>query len=339
MRKVWLSYLKKNIGNMVFYPVFAGIVYLVLYLYGVRTDALSYLVLLLSFAFLVAGVLGYIRYSRHFDMVSRAVRALPEEMGELPKAAEATEQCYQDVLLRLYEEKVSLESGMCISRQEMQDYYSLWAHQIKTPLAAMNLILQSMQEAGREERAAAEKELKLELFKTEQYVDMVLTYLRMEDMSSDMMLCWYKMDTLIRQAVRKYSQMFILKKIKLNYTPGDAMALTDEKWMVFVLEQILSNALKYTKSGAISIYMEEGAEHTLVIEDTGMGISAEDLPRVFEKGFTGYNGRQDKKSTGIGLYLCKSICEKLGHTISIASTPGEGTKVYIDLSRREIHFE
>ena len=96
--------------------------------------------LLLRFAFLVAGVLGYIRYSRHFDMVSRAVRALPEEMGELPKAAEASEQCYQDVLLRLYEEKVSLESGMRISRQEMQDYYSLWAHQIKTPLADMNSV-------------------------------------------------------------------------------------------------------------------------------------------------------------------------------------------------------
>ena len=121
-----------------------------------------------------------------------------------------------------------------------------------------------------------------------------------------------------------------MKKIKLDYETVNSRVLTDEKWLVFVLEQLLSNALKYTRSGRISIHME-GKE--LVVEDTGIGIQAEDLPRVFEKGFTGYNGRTDKKSTGIGLYLCKSVMDKLRHQIRIESEVGIGTKIYLNLTR------
>lgn len=204
--------------------------------------------------------------------------------------------------------------------------------------------------------------MKLELFKIEQYVEMALTYLRMEDMSSDMSFKLCSLDVMIKQAVRKYSQMFILKKIKLAYVPVETNVLTDEKWLVFVLEQILSNALKYTKSpaeyGKIAIYMEDDVyveqenyterdpmdspkrkERCLVIEDNGIGISPEDLPRVFEKGFTGYNGRTDKKSTGIGLYLCKSVIDKLRHRIWIESEVGKGTKVYLSLVREPMRHE
>ena len=150
--------------------------------------------------------------------------------------------------------------------------------------------------------------MKMELFKIEQYVEMVLSYLRMEEMSSDLAFEEYQLDDIVRQAVRKYSQMFILKRIRLDFQPLQRAVLTDEKWLVFVVEQILSNALKYTKEGSISIYLTTYREKLmLAIRDTGIGISREDLPRVFEKGFTGYNGRADKKSTGIGLYLCKRL--------------------------------
>ena len=131
---------------------------------------------------------------------------------------------------------------------------------------------------------------------------MVLTYVRMEDMSGDLMLKEYALDNLIKQALKKYSRMFAMQKLALHYEALRVTVTTDEKWLVFVLEQILSNALKYTVEGSISIYMEDD---WLVIEDTGIGICSEDLPRIFENGFTGYNGRSDKKSTGIGLYLCK----------------------------------
>lgn len=141
----------------------------------------------------------------------------------------------------------------------------------------------------------------------EQYVEMVLTYLRMEDMSGDLQFEKVSLDKILKQSVRKYSQMFILQKIRLDYRSVERIVLTDEKWLEFVIEQILSNALKYTKNGGeIRICLEEKrGQECLVIEDNGIGIQAEDLPRVFEKGFTGYNGRADKKSTGIGLYLCK----------------------------------
>ena len=130
--------------------------------------------------------------------------------------------------------------------------------------------------------------------------------------------------------------MFIIQKIKLNLEEMEYSMLTDEKWILFAIEQILSNALKYTnEGGSISIYMAKDRNDTLVIEDTGIGISQEDLPRVVEKGFTGYNGRDHKKSTGLGLYLSREILKKLNHQLTLESEVGVGTKVFIYLGRTE----
>ena len=245
------------------------------------------------------------------------------------------ENDYQHLVKHLHEQCAELETKMTMDHQDMVDYYSMWVHQIKTPIAAMNVLLQTSED-GEPESNLYVQDMKLELFKIEQYVEMVLTYLRMEDMSGDLSFGEYELDDLIRQAVRKYSKMFIARKIRLVYEPVQTRVLTDEKWLVFVLEQILSNALKYTRAGSISIYMEKGK---LVIQDTGIGIYEEDLPRVFEKGFTGYNGRTDKKSTGIGLYLCKTIMDKLGHGIAIKSEVEKGTKVYLAFRRKSLHTE
>jgi len=163
--------------------------------------------------------------------------------------------------------------------------------------------------------------------------------MRIENMYSDLLIKKYSLDDIIKQSVRKYSKMFIRKKIKLNYYDLYLNVLTDEKWLVFVIEQILSNSLKYTSEGEISIYMDKILTDTLVIEDTGIGIEKEDMPRMFERGFTGYNGRIDKKSTGIGLYLCKRILSNLSHTIIIESKIGKGTKVKIGLGVNHIVVE
>ena len=184
-----------------------------------------------------------------------------------------------------------------------------------------------------------EKELDLELFKIEHYVEMVLNYLRMASDTSDLLIAEYDLDNIIKQAVRKYAKSFIYKRLSLNYIPTECRVLTDEKWLLFVIEQILSNSLKYTNKGGISIYLEDREKKILVIEDTGIGIWEEDLPRVFEKGFTGYNGRTDKKSTGIGLYLCKNILKRLSHTIRIESKEGRGTRVKIGLKMIEMEIE
>lgn len=208
--------------------------------------------------------------------------------------------------------------------REKEDFFALWAHQIKTPIAAMRLLLQS------EEINVGD--CRQELFRIESYVEMALNYLRFEGMSGDLLLEECQLENMVKQVVKKYSTIFIHQHLSVELENLDGSILTDEKWFCFVLEQILSNALKYTKEGGVKIFardIDEGKE--IVIRDAGMGIRSEDLPRVFEKGYTGYNGRMDKKASGLGLYLCKGICGKLGHKISIQSEENKGTDVIITI--------
>ncbi len=208
--------------------------------------------------------------------------------------------------------------------QANEDFFALWTHQIKTPIAALNVLLQEPQV----EPIACRQEL----IKIESYVDMALGYTRYENMSNDLVLEPHNLDEIVKGVVKKYATIFIYKHISVQLENLDYQILTDEKWFAFVLEQVLSNALKYTSQGTVKITAYEEADGLRIsVSDTGIGIKAEDLPRVFEKGFTGYNGRMDKKASGLGLYLCKGICDKLGHRIRIDSKVNEGTCVDIFL--------
>jgi signal transduction histidine kinase len=215
-------------------------------------------------------------------------------------------------------------------KSESMDYYTTWVHQIKTPISVMQMILQS-------EDSDEHRELLVELFRIEQYVEMVLSYLRLDSTSSDFIFKQYKLDDIIRTAIRKFAPQFIRKRIKLQYEAIDCTVITDEKWLLFILEQLLSNALKYTKNGQITISVSE--DKILRISDTGIGIAPEDLPRIFEKGFTGYNGRADKKSTGLGLYLSKKAADKLSHTLTVHSVVGKGTTFVLDLQSSSLEVE
>lgn len=265
-----------------------------------------------------------------------AKQRLEEVTENLPATRSYIELEYQAIIQNMYKKMSDLQSAERIGRQEMKDYYSMWAHQIKTPIAAMKVLAQAAGDTEDARTYELLQDMQTELFKTEQYVEMVLTYVRMEDMSGDLMLKEYALDNLVKQALKKYSRMFAMQKLALHYEALRVTVTTDEKWLVFVLEQILSNALKYTVEGSISIYMEDD---WLVIEDTGIGICSEDLPRIFEKGFTGYNGRSDKKSTGIGLYLCKQIIEKLRCQIRVESKLGKGTRALLHLMKEKLPVE
>lgn len=248
------------------------------------------------------------------------------------------EALYRSMIAKMRQEKEELIFEDQKRYTEMMDYYGMWAHQIKTPIAAMRILVQSgMDREENEENQKLFRQLQMELFKTEQYVEMVLSYLKIGDIAKDMVLERCDLGKVVRQAVKKYSRLFILQKLSLEMGEIAEIVLTDEKWLSFVVEQILSNALKYTKSGSVSIYLEQ--EGVLVIKDTGIGISAEDLPRIMEKGYTGYNGRIDKRSTGIGLYLCKKVMDKLHHQLRIDSEDGKGTKVVLDLRRTQLDLE
>ena len=176
-----------------------------------------------------------------------------------------------------------------------------------------------------------------DLFRIEQYVEMVLMYLRLDSDSSDYVIKEHEIGSIVKAAVKKFSGEFISRKISLDMKKIDGTVITDDKWLSFVIEQVISNALKYTPKGTISIYMEE--PKILCIKDTGIGIAPEDLPRIFEKGYTGYNGRADKKASGIGLYLCKRICTNLGHQISAVSEPDRGTLIRISLKQERLKVE
>lgn len=328
--KLLLSYLRARIWWLLFLLLCLGMCALVFGLYHLPLAAVGYAAALcaaLALVWLAADVWGYRR--RH-----RCLAALQNEitvtLEHLPRPWNALEADYQALLRALDAQRREQEGKLGSQYRDMMEYYTIWAHQIKTPIAAMRLLLQ-------EEDSPRSRALGEELQRIEQYVQMVLGYLRLDSESTDFVLRRCDLDAVVRQAVRNYAGSFIRKKIALDYQPLRVQVLTDEKWMRFVIEQVLSNALKYTRAGKVTISLE--GEATLVIADTGIGIAPEDLPRVFERGFTGCNGRVDQRSSGIGLYLCRRILKQLGHGIRITSAPGQGTRVYLDLEQHPLEVE
>lgn len=301
------------------------------FLYNYSLDAVFYTFVTTYFLlFIMFCIHFYLYYQKHIKLL-QLEKHVAISLHELPTTSSLIEKDYQKLLhtlLNQYQSTLTIHSQY---QEEIYDYYSLWVHQIKTPIAAMKLLLEAA--------TPKDNEKLLELQKIEQYVEMVLQYLRLGSMSSDLVIKSHSLDEIIRDVIKKQASFFIHKKIKLQYTPIQTNVITDAKWFRLVIEQILTNSLKYTSHGMISIYIDPNNEHLLVIEDTGIGIYKEDLPRVFERGFTGYNGRINQRSTGIGLYLCKKIMDNLHHSISISSIVDQGTKVIINLEQSTILFE
>lgn len=330
--KLLVSYIKRHISIIVSAGITIVLFLIVFSLYNLPVEAVLYATALSIVAVSLFGIIRFYIYYKRQQKLQWLKQTITLSELEFPQPQDRIEEDYQEIICILSERYTRMLSEVDVKLSDMIDYYTLWVHQIKTPIAAMRLLLQS-------EEISISEELQDQLFKIEQYVGMVLQYLRVESMSGDMLLSRYDLNDIVKQAIKKHAKSFIRKKITLNYEEINKSVLTDEKWLVFVIEQLISNALKYTNSGSISIYLDTELEATLVIEDTGIGISPEDLPRVCEKGYTGYNGRADKKSTGIGLYLCKRILNKLSHTLTITSEVSKGTKVYIDLATKELTVE
>lgn len=320
--KLLLTYLKRHYKIILMLLAFGGIFAGVFSLYQLPVEAVWYSLLLCAAVGLLLFAIGFWRYTRRHRELQQLKNSIVFSLDGLPEPKGLIESDYQELLELLRRHAADTEADAENRRRDAIDYYTLWAHQIKTPLAAMHLLLQS-----REEDCT---ELEGELLHIEQYVEMVLSYLRLDSESSDYVFRRYDVDEIIRGCVRRFAKLFILRQISLDFSGTGLETVTDEKWLSFVIGQLLSNALKYTPPGGrIRVYADK---QTLCIADNGIGIRDEDMPRVFEKGFTGYNGREDKKSTGIGLYLCRRVCLNLGHDISIASRQGRGTTVRLDLS-------
>lgn len=315
---------------------------LYMYLIGARKQDVVYAAVLDAILLLITVLVGFFRYSSKVKALSNALKRPVEEQAQLPEATDDVEILYHRLLENQSIARSESESSAAVRQSRMRDYYSMWVHQIKTPISAMKLLLEAeREELGRlmcdEEQQAAFKELsdnldsfEDELFRIEEYVSMVLQYQRVSSTENDFVLEKVSLDGVIRDTIKKYAKIMIRRHIGINYSGTKKQVYTDEKWLAFILEQILSNAIKYTPKGFVTIETtEEKDRFFITIKDTGIGIKAEDLSRVFEKGYTGYNGHADKKATGIGLYLCRQMADKLGHTIRMESELGKGTKVWI----------
>lgn len=297
-------------------------------LYGLPLGAVAYPALICLVLWIVYALLRGARATKKHKTLSALTAALTENM--LPPDETVDDADYRRIILLLQDARSAQEAAAARKYADMVEYYTLWAHQIKTPIAAMRLTLQN-------EDTPLSRRLTADLGRVERYVEMVLAYLRLDAASTDYVLREYELDPIVRGAVKKFSGEFIERHLALDFRPTNLRVLTDEKWLCFVLEQVLSNALKYTSEGRVSIYLEAPA--VLCVADTGIGIAPEDLPRIFEQGYTGYNGRADKRASGLGLYLCRRVLKNLGHTISAESEPGEGTVVRLNLSRKKLQVE
>ena len=328
--RLFLQYLRGKAGKIVAFFLFAVIFIVSFALYHLPLAAVWYPSALCVILGLAVLLLDFRRVKARHETLRLILRQLPTLPDLLPAAHSVPEEDYRALVQALCAQQQALETRMNAQYQDMLDYYTLWAHQIKTPIAAMRLLLQ--------QEGAENGELGQELFRIEQYVDMALGYVRLDSDSSDFLLRRCDLDTILRPAVRKFAPQFIRRHLTLRYEPVGKTVLTDEKWLGFVIEQVLSNAVKYTpEGGTVTVSCTDAP--ALLISDTGIGVEPEDLPRVFEQGFTGYNGRADKKATGLGLYLCRRVCRKLGHTIAMDSRVGEGTTVTIGLARTEREHE
>lgn len=325
--KRFCAYWKEHAKWVILYGIGMLMMSMILFANGIAGTEIVYGVLLSLF--LLTVFVGYdcIRYFRKQLRLFRMEAYMTNITEYLEEPTSLEEEHYQKMIYDMASEMVRQQNDATARMTDLREYYTMWVHQIKTPIAALRLLLQ---EKSGETDTSEEQD---ELFRIEQYVGMALQYMRLDSESTDFVFRQLNLDDIIKEAIHKYARLFVRKKVKLKYEDVNCAVLSDEKWLVFVIEQLLSNAIKYAPGGTVSVSMQE--EGTLVIEDDGIGIRAEDLPRVMEKGYTGYNGHIDKRSTGIGLYLCYRIMNKMNHGIRIESEEGKGTRVFLSFPTNE----
>ncbi len=348
--KLFLDYISKIKFYIILQLFPVMLAEIIFFLYQLPIEPMVYVTVFWLITGICACLNGFYRYRKKVEQLELIAAAPDINLSQMDSPVGQDERFQQEIMQQLNQMRIDVENASQKSSEDMTDYYTMWAHQIKTPIFALRLLLQESTEENKEKLS--------ELFKIEQYVEMVLGYLRTEDMSSDLKLSRCSLDRIIRDQIHKYAGIFVSKKLTLTYESISQDVLTDEKWLGFVIGQILSNALKYTRTGGIRIYLEKKLsldtddvsisignddcnkveKLTLVIEDTGIGIRAEDIPRIFEKGYTGVNGRDDNRATGIGLYLSNKIMRKLGHRLYITSAEEKGTKVFLEFSVEDLNM-
>ncbi|MDO4459994.1 MAG: sensor histidine kinase [Clostridia bacterium] len=313
-RKVFADCLRKNHIAIILFLLVTVLNTAVFALYGIMAEPFVYADILVGVIFLILLAVDYMKELKSARHREKAINNILLNDFDIGEDTTLRDRDYAEMISSLRAEVSRISTEVSLRKQADDDYYTSWVHQIKTPIAVMKL---SLTEDTLENRA-----LFGELFRIEQYVDMVLNYSRLDSDSSDLVVQEYKLDDIIKEVIRKYASQFILKKLKFSYVPTDIKVVTDRKWLSFIIEQLISNAIKYTAEGEVRIEVQGGR---LSISDTGIGISAEDVPRIFEKGYTGNNGRIGQKSSGLGLFLSKKAADLIAVNLKCESKLGEGS--------------
>ena len=321
--KTLASYLRSRRAALVFLLLFTAVFTCVFYLFGMDMGAVLYAMLICVFVFLLWLAYDFSCFSRTCRRLSEIEANLGSYTHSFPDTEDELARRYLKIITHLYETIEAQKLALTAAHGEQLDYYTMWLHQIKTPISAMRLALDS----GHTDTAI----FRQELFHIERYVEMALQYVKLRDLSTDLVVREYPLGDIVRGSLKKFAVLFACSGLTLSISELSRTVTTDSKWLAFILEQLLSNAVKYTKRGGIKIYLENG---TLVVEDTGIGIRAEDLPRIFEKGYTGYNGRLSQRASGIGLYMAKRAADQLSLGIKVTSRPGVGTKAAVTFPDR-----
>ena len=333
----FIKYLRENLRLLVFYSLLMTFILLIICFdrqNRVLASNVFYIIFVSFFMLIIYISIDYFIKVKHIKKLL-LVKDSEDKTPILPNALDYKDEIYASIIQALYEDFLSVTNGMETDFKENGEFMTAWVHEIKTPITTSKLLLES----GEANTAS----LKEELEKIEDYVEKVLYYSRSNDFSEDYIVSEVCINKIIKESIKKHSIIFIKKHIKvMNKVPESIIVDTDKKWLLFIIDQLVSNSLKYTNKGGSVIfsYIEAEKEVLLVIEDTGIGIKSEDINRIFQKSFTGFNGRNESlKATGMGLYLSRKIAKKLGHYITLESEYGKGTKAIIHFLKWNDYYE
>jgi len=274
-------------------------------------------------------ITGYFYHNSFYKQLNELIKSDEKEILEAtPKPQNYEQELYMKLLKKVHNNYMDDIEKLHNEKKEHQDFIMSWIHEVKLPITASLLLMRNS--AGKTVNYLVDK-FEDELRKIENYVEQALYYSRIDSFSKDYFITEISLNQVIRESIKKHSKLFINKHINFTIWDEQRFVQSDSKWLGFIIDQIISNSLKYTnEGGSISFMFEENSKEKLLkIKDTGIGIKPEDIGRVFEKGFTGSTGRNYSQSTGMGLYLAKQMVLKLDHNISIQSEVGKYTKVNI----------
>ena len=324
-KKLLNEYLKMKKTSIIGILGVYAVLFVFVYLYRIPIEVILYPFILTIVFVLIVSLFDYIKYKEKVNKIIQICNDISSCYSVKINDKNIFDEYYLDIINELLKENRKQVSQIQKKISDINDYFSIWVHQIKTPIASMKLKIDNEQ--------MDLLQLASDLNRIDHYVDLVLSFLKFDEEKIDLYFRKTDVDRIMRESLKKFSNDFIIKKIRLDYKLSKREVLTDEKWLSFVFDQLLSNALKYTDKGTITIYYD--GDSCLCIKDSGIGIALADMERLFEKGFTGYNGRQYKKASGIGLYMCKRMCDKLNIGISIESVVNEYTLVKLKFLSNE----